>query len=438
MKLLLFASLYFLTFASFCQQFNRQKMDSLFNIIETKDQGMGSVAILKNGELIYDKAYGYSDFESKEKANSETVYRIGSISKTFTATLVMLAAEEGLLDLSDKLSEYYPEFPNSKNISLEHLLRHQSGLYNFTNSPDYTSYMNKPLSKDEVLEKLMVGGFNFAPGEKLEYSNTGYVLLSYILQDVYEMPYEQILREKITAPLNLDKIRFGHDINPEAGEAYSYQKMGQWNKLPETYTGIPMGAGAIIANATQLSQFFDGLFSSEIVSNSSLEKMKKMDKTAGIGLFPIPFNNKIALGHNGGIDGFQSVSLYFPEENLSFTILNNAVVTPINNILIGMLSIYFDTPYELPSFEQAEVSTEELEALTGIYSSESFPLKITVTVEGNQLIAQATGQSAFPLTAETKEVFKFDPAGLTMTFNKEKETLQLDQMNRTFLLKKEK
>ncbi|GAA5023360.1 D-Ala-D-Ala carboxypeptidase [Marivirga lumbricoides] len=413
-------------------------MDSLFNAIEREDQGMGSVAILKNSELIYNKSYGYSDFEKQKKAEAKTIYRIGSISKTFTATLVMLAVEDGSVKLDDPLANFYPQFPNSKKITIEHLLRHQSGLYNFTNSPEYASYMNEPLSKEEVLRKLMTGGFNFAPGEKLEYSNTGYVLLSYILEDIYKKPYEQILTDKITRPLKLDKIKFGHSINAKAGEAYSYQKQKQWEKLPETYTGIPMGAGAVVSNAEQLSKFFNALFSGKIVSDSSLQKMKQLENNVGIGLFPIPFGNKMALGHNGGIDGFQSVSVYFPEENISFTILHNAVAYPINSILIGMLSIYFNIPYKIPSFKAVEVSAEELEALTGIYSSESFPLKITISAEGNQLMAQATGQPSFPLTAETKKVFKFDAAGLKITFNPEEEELQLEQMNKVFILTKEK
>ncbi|MBK6264663.1 beta-lactamase family protein [Marivirga sp. S37H4] len=439
MKLLLTLFICSLASAVSGQHLNTQKMDSLFTVIENENQGMGNIAILKEGELIYSLAYGMSEVESEKKANTETIYRIGSISKTFTATLIMLAVEEnGLLKLDDKLSKYYPQFENSDNITIEHLLRHKSGLYNFTNSPDYPTYMTKELGKDELLAIMAEGGSSFPPGEKFEYSNTGYVLLSYILEDVYQKPYAAILKEKIILPLQLKRTAFGEEIETRNNEANSYRRSGRWEKLPETFMKIPMGAGAITSTATETSIFFHKLLKGDIVSEASLDNMKAMENNFGIGMFNMPFNEKMAIGHNGGIDGFQSVSAYFPEEQLSFTILSNGVKYPLNNVLIGALSIYFNVPYKIPEFQKEIVLLpEQIQPYTGIYSSKTFPLKITISLDGTQLTGQATGQPSFPLSAESANTFSFDPAGLKISFDAEKRTLELNQMGNSFILTKE-
>ncbi len=414
------------------------KMDSLFNLIEAEEQGMGNIALLKNGEQIYTRAYGYKDLDKKKKSDTESIYRIGSISKTFTATLIMLAAEEGLLAFDTKLSEYYPQFEKSDSITIEHLLRHRSGLYNFTNSPEYPLYMNQKIDKKELLEILQKGGSTFSPDEKFEYSNTGYVLLSFILEDVYKKSYPTILQEKIILPLQLERTFFGDSITSNNNEAYSYVKISNWNKVPETYLGIPLGAGGISSTASETSLFFHALFSGKIVSKPSLKKMREMKDGYGYGLFTLSFKENKSVGHNGGIDGFQSISTYFPDEQLSVTILNNAVKYPINNIWNDVLSIYFDIPFNMPEFnEEIILTVDQLQPYVGVYSSSDFPLKITVALDSIQLMAQATGQSAFPLSAESINTFNFDAAGIKISFDSINHTMELQQMGKTHLFKKE-
>ena len=171
----------FLVVYSACSQsqsdasFNRAKMDSLFAKIDQEKQGMGSIAITKNGELEYQNTFGYADIAEDIPANTTTTYRIGSISKTFTSAIIMQLVEEGKLTLDTKLSEYFPRVSNADRITIEQMLRHRSGLFNFTSAKDYTKWMEKPKSRDELIQEVIDNGTVFEPGEKAEYSNTNYL-----------------------------------------------------------------------------------------------------------------------------------------------------------------------------------------------------------------------------------------------------------------------
>jgi CubicO group peptidase (beta-lactamase class C family) len=439
MKIILSTLLLFFYHFVSAQEYNIAKADSLLHSIEEHEEGMGSVAILKDGEMIYQKAYGFANMESKKKNDPNTLFRIGSISKTYTATLIMKAVEEGLLKLDDTLSEFYPDFKNSDKITISHMLQHRSGLYNFTNSPFYVQYMTQSKTKAEMLEILLSTENSFEPGEKYEYSNSAYVLLSYILEDVYEMGYGDILKEKILSPLELEQTYFGKAINQSANESVSYIRTAQWEISAETNMMIPMGAGGITATAKDVALFYEALFNGEILEESSFEKMKEIKDGFGYGLFEMPYYDEKILGHTGGIDGFQSVAVHFESEDLTVALLCNAVSYRRNDILLGLLAAYFGKEFEIPDFKPNIVlKREELTGFEGVYSSDSFPLKITISIsDNNQLMAQATGQSAFPLTPIDQYNFKFDPAGVKIIFDSEYSQLTLEQGGMKFNLKKE-
>lgn len=439
MKVIFSTLLFFLFHFLSAQDYDKSKADSLFQSIEDNDEGMGSVAVLKDGELLYQRAYGFANLDSQQKNNPNTLFRIGSISKTYTATLIMKAVEEGLLKLDDKLEKFYPDFQNASEISISQLLQHRSGIYNFTNSPFYVQYMTESKSKSELLEILLSTENSFEPGEKFEYSNTGYVLLSYILEDIYEEPYGDILNQKIVSPLNLDKTYFGEAIDSTSNEAFSYFRTGKWEMSPETYLSIPMGAGGITATAEDVALFYEALFNGDLLKESSFEKMKKLKDGFGYGLFEMPYYDEKILGHTGGIDGFQSVAVHFGKENLTAVVLCNAVSYRRNEILLGVLSAYFGNQFEIPDFKpKVVVHRADMIGFEGAYSTENFPLKITISVsENNQLMAQATGQSAFPLTAIDRYNYKFDPAGIKIIFDAENPQLTLEQNGRKFILQKE-
>ncbi|MGB3585537.1 MAG: serine hydrolase domain-containing protein [Tunicatimonas sp.] len=420
-------------------EFNQAKMDSLFAKIDLEEQGMGSIAIAKNGELVYQNAFGYADVTEQISANNTTTYRIGSISKTFTAAIIMQLVEENKLTLDTKLSKYFPQISNADKITVEQMLRHRSGLFNFTSAEDYTDWMEEPKSRKELIQKIIDNGTVFEPDEKAEYSNTNYVLLSYIAEKIDDKDFADILTERITEPLQLEHTYYGGKINPGENEARSYTLQDNWQLTTETDMSIPVGAGALVSTPTDLTTFFNALFFSKVVSESSLEDMTKLVDNIGLGLFQIPFHDKRAFGHGGGIDGFKSNAAYFPNDSVSIAYTTNGVgMVGMNDILIGALSIYFGKDYEFPDFKPGpKLSSEDLDAYLGVYTSPNFPLDVTIIKDGATLIGQATGQPSFTLKAYEIDKFKFDAAQLKLEFIPEEDKMILRQGGDEFELTRE-
>lgn len=202
--------------------FDKDKMDRLFSVIEENEKGMGSISIFANGNAVYENAFGYANIAQEIPANPRTKYRIGSISKTFTATIIMQLVQEGDLQMEAKLSEFFPEVINADKITLEQLLKHRSGIFNFTNAEDYQSYMEQPASREELLKKIVSYGSVFEPGEKTEYSNTNYVLLSLIAEKIEGKDFGDLLKERICLPCELNDTYYGAEISEERNEARSY------------------------------------------------------------------------------------------------------------------------------------------------------------------------------------------------------------------------
>jgi len=422
------------------QDFNQTKMDSLFSVIENNDKGMGSISIVEDGKEVYQNTIGFLNIEKQIPINKNTKFRIGSISKTFTATIIMKLVEQDKLSLDTKLAKFFPQITNAEKITIEHLLKHRSGIYNFTNANDYASWMEQPIKREELLKKIAANENVFEPDEKTEYSNANFVLLSFIAEDVSGKKFSVILEEFITQPCELEHTYFGSKINTTNNEALSYNKLDDWKLATETDMSIPLGAGSIVSTPKDLNIFLHGLFKHKIVSEESLKKMIQVQEGTGIGmgLFQVPFYDKKAFGHTGGIDGFQSNAFYFPDENVSVTYLSNGVVMSMNDILIGVLSIYFGREYELPEFkEPLKLASEELDKYLGVYSGPDLPLKLTITKKDNILMGQGTGQSPFPLEAYDEHKFKFDQASLKIEFFPNENKMILKQGGGVFELTKE-
>jgi CubicO group peptidase (beta-lactamase class C family) len=423
--------------ACYSQDFDRTRLDIYFSALEQNNKYMGSVAVSRNGNIIYTKSVGFSDFENNIKANSDSKYRVGSISKTFTAVLVLKAIEEQRIDLIQTIDKYFPSIKNSDRITVANLLYHRSGIHNFTDDDNYLTYNTTAKTQAEMLEIIAKAGSDFEPDSKSEYSNSNYVLLTYILEKIFNEPYSDLLTKYITRPLGLKNTYLGGKINTRDNECHSYRCFETWKRESETDISIPLGAGGIVSTPVDMVKFSDALFSGKLLKKESLEQMKTIKDNYGIGLFRLPFYEKIAYGHTGGIDGFNSVFSHFPDDNISFALFSNGTNFSNNDISIAVLSAVYGMQYDIPEFKVFTVGSEDLDKYLGVYSSSQISLKITISKDNNTLIAQATGQSAFPLEPTEKDKFKFDLAGVIMEFNPEEKTMILKQGGGQFNFAKE-
>ncbi len=425
--------LLFTMHATIAQVFEKAKLDEYFASVEASGNFMGSVSVTKNGMEIYSNSLGFADVEKQIANNHETVFRIGSISKTYTTVLVLKAVEEKKLSMSQKLSKFFPDIPNAKKITLAQMLNHRSGIHNFTDDPDYLKWNIDPVTREVLVEIIAAGGSDFEPGKGPAYSNSNFVLLSLILEKAYGKTYSEILEEKIIKPLSLKNTRYGGKINTEKNQAFSYfRKKNKWLPENETDMSIPIGAGAVVSTAVDINIFAEALFTGKLVSDKHLEFMKTITDHYGNGLFQIPFYDKKGFGHTGGIDGFNSVFSYFSSDSVSFSIVSNGLNCNMNDISITVLCAVFGKPFDVPEFKMVELSAEELDVFTGVYSSKKLAMKITVTRDENILVGQATGQPSFELTAIDKNVFENRKAGVVMTFNVKEKSFELKQRGMKF------
>lgn len=425
--------------AGHAQTPDKGKLDQFFNRLAEKNKAMGSLTVTKEGIVFYSRTIGYSHINSTEKkqVSEATRYRIGSITKMFTAAMIFQLVEENKLKLSDTLDKFFPQIPNAEKITLAQMLGHRSGIFNVTANPDFSSLKTQSKTRDEMVALIAKAKPAFEPGEKAQYSNSNYVLLGYIVEKAGGRSYEDALKQRITSKIGLKDTYLGTGY-PDASknEAFSYSFISDWKQESDIHLSIPGGAGAIISTPNDLTKFIQALFDGKIVSKESLEQMKPRDKY-GLGINLYPIGGKTFYGHSGGMDGFRSLLLYLPEEKLSLAYTSNGVNYPLNDLVSGVFDIYWNKPFEIPTFETVAVSPEVLDKYVGVYSSPEVPFKLTITRDNSTLVAQPTGQPASSLEAIAENKFKLESRGVVLEFDAAKTQLTFKRGGRDVLFTKE-
>lgn len=409
-----------------------QKLDENFNLITEFDKAKGSVVIQDTDKIVYERNFGNKNVD-------EPIYRIGSISKTYTAVIVLKLVEEQKLSLLTKLSEFYPKIHRSREITIEHLLRHRSGLPNMTSQDDYINYFFSDQNEADQIKRFKSYKLEFSPGEKFSYSNTGYVLLTYIAQKASGLDFSTLLEKYITKPLKLKNTFVYNSQIPREYEVKSYEKGFEWRLSSNTHENVPLGAGAIASTAREVAIFLRALLRGQLISQENLDKLSDISGGYGLGVFDFPYNEKKFLGHTGGIDGFRSIAGYHKEDDVTFVLLTNAMAMNMNDISIATLASYYGDSFELPKFTKAiKVSNTVLDSYVGTYSGTEFPLKLSFRYEEGVLFGKASGpgQSEIQFEASSPTDFSYPGASITLRFSRDGSSVEFTQ-GKTFQLKKE-
>jgi CubicO group peptidase (beta-lactamase class C family) len=434
----LLIALCFLSHFTIAQTVQTARLDSLFNLLETKNKTMASVRMTRAGEVIYEKSIGYAEITdtNKKRATPDTKYRIGSITKTFTSAMIMQLVEEKKLELTTTLDKFFPTVANSGQITMRMLLSHRSGIHNYTNDDSFWKIYTKFQTADEMTAMVTAMKSDFKPDERTEYSNSNYVLLGWIIEKITGKSYADNLQTRINAKLGLKNTRFAGKTDISKNDSYSYKfEDNKWTKNDESDLSLVLAAGAIIATPSDLTTFIDGLFAGKLVSAESLEQMKSVKDGMGLGLIQVPFYNMFGYGHNGGLDAFQSGLYYFPDDKLAVTICSNGTSYAINDLAIALLSAYYQKPFEIPNLDITGPTAAEIQSYLGTYASAQMPLKVTISEKDGNLMAQGSGQPAFPLTKSADHTFKFSQAAITIIFRPQLKELTLNQAGTDYIFK---
>lgn len=344
------------------------KTDSLLNYLYLNNRFCGSVFIAKGDEILYNKQFDSHADEINE-------YHIGSITKMFTATIIYQLADEGKLSIADHLQKYFPQIPNAEDISIEQMLGHQSGIHDIINDVQFANYRTDTLSRTALIEKIAAQKPSFKPGKTTAYSNSNYILLGFIIEDLLHQPYSEVINERILLPLGMQHTRLETTETDPAKSIGCYKFNGEeWVLMePETNPTITYAAGGMISTVSDLNIFMKALFNYQIISSAWIDTMSKVSANGyGHGLFYTPFESHKGYGHTGHIDEFHSAAIYMQADSISFIICLNGMNYKLNDIALGIMSYYFNAPYTFPEINRITLNSEQLNPYCGTYRLKLF------------------------------------------------------------------
>jgi CubicO group peptidase (beta-lactamase class C family) len=310
--------------------------EKLSQYLEDKGEDFqGTVLVAKGNDIVFEKSFGWADKKRKVKNENSTQYQIGSITKSITATAILLLEEKGKLKTSDPLAKYLPDFPNGKEITLHHLLTHTSGIYNYT-SGEFVQ--KKKVTPEKIVSWFAEKKPEFSPGEDFSYSNSNYILLGMVIEKVSGMKYEKFIEENITKPIELEHTTA---VREEATKL----AIGYKGDTKDTFidNSVPYAAGMVISTANDLFKYSRTIHQGEILSDQSRTKLFKPERSD----YAYGWVTSEVLGedmhmHNGGINGFRSIMTYYPESEYTIIILSNNVYYNVDSMSLDLSAILFN------------------------------------------------------------------------------------------------
>ena len=346
-----------------------QAIDSLMNTVSQNGQFNGTVLVAEHGSVIYKKGFGFANMELKVPNQPDTKFRLGSITKQFTATLILKLIEQGKLKLDGKVSDYLPEYSkaNGSRITIHQLLTHSSGIPNYTDFPNFfRERARNPVAADEFVKTFADSTLRFEPGTKFSYSNSGYFVLGAIIEKVTGKPYEQVLRENIFDPLWMKNSGYDHSRDLLANRAAGYEKdLSEYVNADYVDMSIPYSAGALYSTVEDLYLWDQALYTDTPLSEASKKLMftphiPAMGRSYGYGWFvgksaEGKYSDSITtISHGGRINGFNSLIFRIPQDKNLVVLLHNGGVAPLEVICQAITGILYGKPYTLPRKSVAE------------------------------------------------------------------------------------
>jgi len=325
------------------------------------------------------------------------------------------------LSVDDSIKKYIPDYPHGEKITIHHLLTHTSGIPNFTSFPEYTKTMKLASPVEKTIERFKRKKLEFAPGEKFSYSNSGYIILGYIIEKVSKKSYEAYLNENILQPLNMDDTGYGHNepILENRATGYSWGKDDLVN-ASFLDMSIPHAAGALYSTVEDLYLWDRALYTEKLVSKSSLDKMFTPFKdNYGYGWGISKLFKRKRISHGGGINGFTTNISRYTDDNICIIVLSNFDYSSTGKISRDLAAIVFGEKYEFPKERKAiKVDPKIFDAYVGQYELEPNFI-ITITKENDLLFAEATGQAKVEIYPESETKFFMKMADVQITFMKD-------------------
>lgn len=337
------------------------RIDQLLSQYHKYGQFNGSVLVADNGKVLYEKGFGLANMEWNIPNTPDTKFRLGSITKQFTATLILQLVEQGKIKLDGKLIDYLPDYrkDTGSKVTVHHLLSHTSGIPSYTSLPGFFENVSRnPFTVDDFIKKYASGDLEFEPGSKFAYDNSGYFLLGAIIEKITGKPYEQVLKENIFDPVGMKNSGYDHwgTIINKRATGYSKTARG-YQTAPYLDMSIPYAAGSLYSTVEDLYLWDQALYGEKILSAKSKELMFKPNlNNYGYGfvitkatLAPPTKLQVPVIQHNGGINGFNTGIVRMTADKRLIVLLDNAEDGQnLDKMALGIMSVLYDQPYDMP------------------------------------------------------------------------------------------
>ncbi|HET6543159.1 MAG TPA: serine hydrolase [Chryseolinea sp.] len=352
------------------------KLDKLISAYAEYGQFNGSVLVAEKGKVIYKKGFGLADMEWNIPNQPDTKHRLGSITKQFTSMLIMQLVEQGKLKLDVPISTYLPDYPrkNGNVITIHQLLTHSSGIPNMTSFPGFLKNVSRnAYSPLQLVNMSADSTLQFKPGERFAYSNSGYLLLGYIIEKVTGRSYEQLLQENIFTPLKMNNTGYDHHETLLKNRARGYEKNGRrYVNADFIDMSVPYAAGALYSTVEDLYLWDQALYGNQLLRKENMDLLFAKHIPSGGGHYgygwgmgEMPLGNTAerieTIGHGGGINGFNTQLTRIPSDKSFIVLLNNTGGAPLNEMTNAIAAILYDKSYDLPKRSVAYSLADRIE-----------------------------------------------------------------------------
>ncbi len=390
---------------------------------EFKATEPGAAAIVVHkGKVIYKKAIGMADMELNVPLQPDMIFRIGSITKQFTAVAILQLVEQGKLSLQDDIKKYMPELPFKETITVEQLLNHTSGIKSYTNKPDFVGKMRTDMKPMEVIQLTTNDTLEFKPGTKWNYNNTGYVMLGYIIEKITGQTYEAYVQQNLFAPAGMSNSYYGSESKIIKNRAKGYEKEGtQFQHSDYISMTLPYAAGSLLSTVEDLWKWNKALYSYKLIKKESVDKAITPyilpDGTStryGYGLSLSKVQSSNAIEHGGGIPGFLTDAIYLPKEDVFAAVFTNCDCKGPDDITAKLAAVAIGQPYRFTTIPLTEATARQY---VGVYTNAVGDERIIRWVSGKLTSQRGTGAQLL-LQPVDKDLFMFDNSLSSLLFQR--------------------
>jgi CubicO group peptidase (beta-lactamase class C family) len=382
----------------------------------------GAVLVSKGGETLFGRGYGFANAEHQVPNTTRTKFRLGSITKQFTAMAILILQERGKLKVEDPVGRYLDDAPKAwAGVTIHHLLTHTGGVPSYTDDPGYRKKMMMPETVKSMIARFRDKPLDFQPGEKFHYSNSGYFLLGAIIEKVSGKSYEAFLKEAIFDPLGMRDTGYDHaaTLLPSRASGYTRAQDGLVNAEYLDMTQ-PYAAGSLFSTVEDLALWDRSLDAGKLISKESYAKLyTPLKSNYAYGWVVTTANGRKEIHHGGGINGFVTENLRYPDQKVCVVVLCNVLPMNPGRVAHDLAAITFGESYELPRARKvAKVDLKVYDAYAGRYQLEPKVIA-TISRDGDRLLLEVTNQPRIEMFPESETVFFLKVVDATITFVKD-------------------